>query len=265
MTNLRTSLFAAAQPVIGMLHCPPLPGAPRNTQSLSDIIGFVLNDAAALVSGGVHGLMLENFGDTPFYPNRVPAHTVAHLTAVACEVRRRFDLPLGINVLRNDGCSALAVAQAVGAGFIRVNVLCGARVTDQGILQGIAHELLRDRSMLKASGVAIFADVNVKHSAALAPIPLEQEVHDLIRRGGADAVIVSGTGTGVATDLEHVKQVKQAAGDTPVFIGSGITAENIAAYRPHCDGFIVGSSLKQGGIDTPIDARRVAALMQGVR
>ncbi|MFA7236490.1 MAG: BtpA/SgcQ family protein [Phycisphaeraceae bacterium] len=265
MTNLCTSLFVASQPVIGMLHCPPLPGAPRNTQSIGDIIDFVMRDAATLVEGKVHGLMLENFGDTPFFPGRVPAHTVAHLTAVACEVRRRFDLPLGINVLRNDGCSALAVAQAVGARFIRVNVLCGARVTDQGILQGIAHELLRAPGR---KGIAIFADVNVKHSAPVAPIPLEQEVHDLIQRGGADAVIVSGTGTGVATDIEHVKQVKQAAtsgGETPVFIGSGITPENIATYRPHCDGFIVGSSLKRGNIDTPIDAKRVGALMQGVR
>lgn len=262
MTNLCSSLFAAAQPVIGMLHCPPLPGAPRNTQSISDIIDFVMRDAAVLVEGKVHGLMLENFGDTPFYPDRVPAHTVAHLTAVACEVRRRFDLPLGINMLRNDGVGALAVAQACGAKFIRVNVLCGARVTDQGILQGIAHDLLRAPGR---KGIAIFADVNVKHSAPVAPIPLEQEVHDLIHRGGADAVIVSGTGTGVATDLQHVQQVKQAAGETPVFIGSGITPENIAAYRPHCDGFIVGSSLKRGSVDTPIDAGRVGALMQCVK
>jgi len=33
---------------------------------------------------------------------RVPPHTVAFMTAIAVEVRRTFDIPLGINVLRND-------------------------------------------------------------------------------------------------------------------------------------------------------------------
>src|SRR5690606_13240725 len=114
------------------------------------------------------GLMLENFGDTPFYPRRVAAHTVAAMTAIAVEVRRQVDLPLGINVLRNDGLSALGIAAASGADFIRVNVLSGARVTDQGIVQGIAHDLLRERRWLGAESVKILADVNVKHSAPLA-------------------------------------------------------------------------------------------------
>src|SRR4029079_6682135 len=116
-------------PVIGMLHLAPLPGSARYGGSIAAIRDRLLADAAALASGGVHGLMIENFGDVPFYPQRVPAHVVAQMTVLAVEVRRRFDLPLGINVLRNDGCSALAVAHAVGAEFIRVNILCGARVT----------------------------------------------------------------------------------------------------------------------------------------
>src|SRR3954451_6219557 len=135
--------------VIGMLHVPALPGAPMYRGELGAIRDAMLRDAEALASGGVHGLMIENFGDVPFYPDRVPAHVVAHLTALALEVRRNHpQLPLGINVLRNDGRSALAVAHASGANYIRVNVLCGARVTDQGVIQGIAHELLRDRAML---------------------------------------------------------------------------------------------------------------------
>ena len=110
--------------------------------------------------------MMENFGDVPFFPGRVPASVVAQMTAMACAVRDEVKLPLGINVLRNDGVSALAVAQAAGASFIRVNVLCGARVADQGLIQGIAHDLLRERAALGAAEIKIFADVDVKHSAA---------------------------------------------------------------------------------------------------
>ena len=123
--------------VIGMLHLPALPGSPLSSMSLSAIADMILRDADALVRGGVDGLMIENFGDVPFYKSDVPKHTVAYLTAIAAKVKAKFDLPLGINCLRNDGCAAMAVAHAVEAEYIRVNVLAGARVTDQGVIEGI--------------------------------------------------------------------------------------------------------------------------------
>jgi membrane complex biogenesis BtpA family protein len=250
-----------------MLHIPPLPGAPRYGGDLEAIRRRVLDDAAALVEGGVDGLMLENFGDTPFYPERVPPEVVACMTRVAREVRQRFDVPLGVNVLRNDGCAAIAVAHSAGAAFIRVNVLCGARLTDQGLIHGIAHELLRQRALLNATDVRILADVNVKHSTPLGPSqPVGQEVADLIERAGADAVIVSGAGTGQATDLAELAEVKQAAGQTPVLVGSGVTAETIGGLLAHADGAIVGTSLKVDGVATkPIDPGRVRKLMAAVR
>ena len=186
-------------PVIGMLHAPPLPGAPHYDGDWPAVVKRVCDDAETLTAGGVDGLMLENFGDAPFLPGRVEAVTVAAMTALAHEVTRRFPLPLGINVLRNDGRSALAIAAVVGARFIRVNVLCGARVTDQGIITGIAHDLLRERAALGATNVRILADVDVKHSAPLAPRSLVDETHELVARGGADAVIVSGAATGQAS------------------------------------------------------------------
>lgn len=255
-------LFAVPKPIIGMLHVPPLPGAPRYSSNLSTIRDFLLRDADALVTGGADGLMLENFGDTPFYPERVPAEVVAHLTALAVEVRRQTSLPLGINALRNDGRSALAVAQAAGAQFIRVNVLCGATVTDQGVIQGIAHVLLRDRTRLGATGIKILADVNVKHSAPLAPRPIADEVQDTLERGGADALIASGSGTGKPTELDELRAIYAAAQGAPVFVGSGITADTLPNYLPHADGFIVGTSLKADGlVGNPVDADRVRGLI----
>ena len=253
------------KPVIGMLHLPPLPGSPRYDGKVEEIRSAVLRDAEALTGGGVHGLMLENFGDVPFFPGSVPAHVISHMTALACEVRKRFDLPLGINVLRNDGRAALAVAHACGAAFIRVNVLCGARVTGQGIVLGIAHDLLRDRALLKAD-VKILADVDVKHSAALAPRSLADEVSDTLHRGLADALIVSGWATGQKTDPEHVRTVKHAARTAPVFVGSGVTAENIRDYLPFCDGFIIGSGFKrEGRPEEPVEAPRVQAIISALR
>lgn len=254
--------------VIGMLHLPPLPGSARSGMSMQQVVAHALRDAEAIVEGGADGMMLENFGDVPFYPGRVPAETVAAVAAVAGEVRRRFEgTPLGINVLRNDGCTALAIAAAVGANFVRVNVLCGARVTDQGIVLGIAHDLLRDRRRLGAEGVKIMADVDVKHSAPLAPVALESEVEDTLRRGLADALIVSGTGTGKPTDPSQVRRVREAVGAAAgVLVGSGITAASVREFLPQADGFIVGTALKRNGDPSqPVRVEKVKEIVEQVR
>jgi membrane complex biogenesis BtpA family protein len=246
-----------------MIHLPPLPGSPKFAGDVKAVRQAAIRDAEVLSEGGVDGLMIENFGDVPFYPGRVPAYVVAHMTAIAAVVRSRVALPLGINVLRNDGLGALAIAQACGAEFVRVNVLCGARVADQGLLQGIAHDLLRERSLLGASDVKVLADVDVKHSAPLAPRELADEVDDTVKRGLADGVIVSGAGTGKITDPDKVRAVKGYAGtDVPVFVGSGIAAETIAKYAPFADGFIVGTAFKRDGDPTnPVEVDRVRKLV----
>ena len=226
-------------------------------------------DAAALVEGGADAILVENFHDAPFYKSRVPRMTVAAMTAAAIEVRSAAPgLPVGVNVLRNDGRAALAVAVAAGCHFIRVNVLSGARVTDQGIIQGISARLLRDRRMLGCAGatapgcISIWADVDVKHSAPLAPRPLEEEVADMLERGGADALIVTGAGTGRPTDPGKLARVKAVAGTTPVLVGSGVTLKALEALREHADGLIVGTTLKGRG---QIDIERVRQVAQALR
>jgi membrane complex biogenesis BtpA family protein len=268
MSSLLPEWTSINCPVIGMLHLHALPGAPLFDGDMHRVRETLMRDADALAEGGVHGLMIENFGDVPFFPGRAPAHVVAHITALAMLVRQRVPtIPLGINVLRNDGQSALAIAHAVGATYIRVNVLCGARVTDQGVIQGIAHDLLRERAILDPTkSIKIFADVDVKHSAPLARRELADEVDDTLERGLADALIVSGAGTGKATDPTHVASVKKSAGQAPVFIGSGVSIKTIESYLPHCAGVIVGTALKRDGIATnEVDVARVRELVSRAR
>ena len=148
--------------VLGMLHLPALPGSPGNTMTVDAIETFALRDAESLIDEGVNGLIVENFGDAPFYPASLPPITVACLSRLAFQVKQRYPtIPLGVNALRNDGRSALAVAAASGADFIRVNVLCGARLTDQGLIEGIAHDLMRDRHHFEAGAIQVWADVKV--------------------------------------------------------------------------------------------------------
>ncbi len=254
------------KPVIGMLHLPALPGSPRFRGDLDAVRAHVLHDAEALEQGGVHGLMLENFGDVPFFPDHVPTHTVTYMTALALAVRDRVDLPIGINVLRNDALSAMAVAHAVGARYIRVNVLSGACLTDQGVITGKPAELMRYRAQIGAEDVKVLADVRVKHAAPLADRPIEQEAEELIERAGAEALIVSGDGTGKPTDVGEVAQLKRAFPKARFLIGSGVTKDSLATLAEHADGFIVGSHFKpDADTDRPIDPARVAALMDAWR
>ena len=231
--------------LIGMIHLPALPGAPDACEDLRQIAQSAALEAQILKDSGFDAIMIENFFDAPFFKDDVPAVTVASLTRCALAVRQAVpDLPLGINVLRNDGCSALAIAIAVDAQFIRVNVLTGAMVTDQGIIEGCAAPLLRQRKALQAP-IAILADVDVKHAAPLAPLDPAQSARDTLYRGHADALIVSGTGTGQPTDPATLAAVQSAVPQAKVLIGSGITAENLHLFDAYA--FIVGTALKENG------------------
>lgn len=235
--------------LVGVIHLPALPGSPRSKLSAIECAGAAAADAATLAEAGFDSIIVENFGDAPFFTARVPPITIAAMTACALAVRAAAPDPqMGINVLRNDGESAIAIAHATGAAFVRINVHTGARVTDQGIIQGDAASTLRLRSALGAD-VAIWADVDVKHSAPLGPPrPIAQEVEDTTKRALASAVLVTGDGTGKSVDVEKLAAVKKAAAGVPVLVASGATIETLPYLRAHCDGIIVGSALRQGGI-----------------
>ena len=183
-------------------------------------------------------MIIENFGDAPFFKEQVPAVTIAAMTACAVAIRAACpQLELGINVLRNDGAAALAIAAVVGAACVRVNVLSGARVTDQGLVEGRAAELLRLRQTLGCPQVELWADVAVKHSAPLAAREIGEETRDLVLRALADAVLVTGSGTGEAVDTGQPRTVAAAAGAAPVYVAGqhrGPADARGAVSRRHC-------------------------------
>jgi len=252
--------------LIGMVHLGPIleRGVP-----LAEVERAACLDAERLAAAGFDGLIVENFGDRPFYPDRVPARTIAGMTRCVMAVRQAVGkgLPIGINVLRNDARAALAIAAATQAQAIRVNVHLGAAVTDQGLIEGRAYDTVRERRAL-APEVRIWADVRVKHAAPLTPRGIIEEAQELRERGEADALIVSGLRTGGATDPQRLAEVRGAV-SCPCLVGSGATPEQLAALLPVCDGLIVGSWLKIGGaVLGPIDPARahdfVAAARDGV-
>ncbi len=252
--------------LVGVIHLPPLPGSPRAQGAVTAAIDAAVRDARALAEAGFDLAMVENFGDAPFFAGRVPASTVSAMTACAIAARDAAPgLRIGINVLRNDADAALAIASVTGAACIRVNVHAGARVTDQGVVQGEAAATLRTRRQLGAESVAIWADVDVKHSAPLAPRPVASEAQDLVARALADVLLVTGEGTGEPVDLARLEAVRKAVA-VPVLVASGARAESLSALVPLCDGVIVGSALRTSGIaGGPVDAARAHTFADAFR
>lgn len=258
-------IFRTATPVIGVVHLLPLPTSPRWGGSLHAVIERAEQEATALAAGGVNGIMIENFFDAPFAKDCVDPAVVSAMSLILERLQGLVTVPLGVNVLRNDARSALAIAACTGAQFIRVNVLTGVMATDQGIIEGKAHEILRYRRELGCD-VKILADVLVKHASPLGTPNLIVAVQDTIERGLADAVILSGWATGTPPSLEDLELAKAAARDTPVLIGSGATIDNIASLCQAADGVIVASSLKRrNAVKNPIDPVRVSQFMEAMQ
>ena len=258
-------IFKTPNPIIGVVHLLPLPTSPRWGGSLKAVIDRAEQEVTALASGGVDGIIVENFFDAPFTKNQVDPAVVSAMTLIVQRLMNLVTLPMGINVLRNDAQSALAIATCVRAHFIRVNVLTGVMATDQGLIEGQAYHLLRYRREL-GSDVKILADVLVKHARPLGSPNLTTAVQETIERGLADGVILSGWARGSPPTLEDLELASAAANGTPVFIGSGANWENISTLMQAADGVIVSSSLKRRGrIEQPIDPIRVSQFVEAAR
>ncbi len=250
--------------LIGMVHLGPLPGSARSVP-LDETIDRAVSDAVDLVDAGFDAVMIENFGDAPFFADDVPKITIAAMTRAIAAIAAEIEVPFGVNVLRNDGLGALAVSAATGAHFIRINVLSGSMSTDQGPIVGRAAEVSRLKAALTPD-VAILADVMVKHATPPPGLTLEQAAADLWERAGADGIIVSGTGTGQALDRSDLDTVHATVPNAPLYAGSGVTEDTVADILTVCAGVIVGTATKIDGVTTNrVDPMRARAIVEAAK
>jgi len=254
-------LVGARPLLVGVVHLAPLPGAPRYGGDMGTVLERAMADARALAGGGCDALIVENFGDAPFFRAEVPPETVAAMAlALRAVMTAAGDRPVGVNVLRNDARSALGLCATTGASFVRINVHTGAAVSDQGLLEGRAAETLRERQRL-CPEVRLLCDVHVKHAAPLGRPDIAEAAADTARRGLADALIVTGSATGAAPHPQELRRVREASPATPVLVGSGLTESNARELLAGAAGAIVGTFFKKdGNVGNPVDGLRVARL-----
>jgi membrane complex biogenesis BtpA family protein len=243
-----------------MLHVGALPGTPAARYSIDQLIEQTLVEARIYRDAGFTALALENMHDRPYLKGGVGPEVTAAMTAVAREVKRETGLVLGIQVLAAANREALAIALACDAEFVRVEGFIFAHVADEGIIESCAGELLRYRRAIGADRILVFADVKKKHSAhAITSDVSLVETAKAAELFLADGVIVTGAASGEEASPEEVRDAARAV-CLPVLVGSGVSAQNLARFAD-AHGFIVGSSLKRGGIwSNPVDRMAVDSL-----
>ena len=259
-------LFKTRKPLVGVIHVGALPGTPASSLGVDELTGLAVREAAAYRDGGVDGLMVENMHDVPYLRGGVGPEVVAAMAVVARAVKAEARLPVGVQILAGANVEALAVAHAAGLDYVRVEAYAFAHVADEGLIQSSAAELLRFRKKIGADGVRVWADVKKKHSshAITADVSLG-ETCAAVEFMRADAVIVSGSATGEPPRAADVTEARSHC-RLPVLLGSGVTPENVAEFYEAADGFIVGSSFKEGGLwSNAVEPARVRRLVEAVR
>ena len=255
-------MFSTPKPVVAMIHVGALPGTPASRATMGELVDQVVAECAVYREAGVHGVMLENMHDVPYLRGGVGPEITAAMTVLAMAVKAASGLPCGIQILAGANHEALAVAHAAGLDFVRVEGFAFAHVADEGIIQSSAASLLRFRRHIDAERVQVWADVKKKHSshAITADIGVGETAAaaEFMR---ADAVIVTGTSTGECVAEADVEEVRGRC-SLPIYLGSGVTAENLPRYFTGANGFIVGSAFKvEGRWGEGVDPARVGQFM----
>jgi membrane complex biogenesis BtpA family protein len=214
----------------------------------------------------VEVILLENSHDLPYVKPPLPEAALNLMRTVAGEVRRGFPGPIGLQMLEAANETALEVAASADLDFIRVEGYVFAHIGGAGLIEGCAGKLLRRRKELGCAHVKLFADVKKKHcSHALTG---DLDIVDEAKQAEfflVDGLIVTGARTTEPPSLAELRRVRRQA-RVPVLVGSGMTRENIRKYQPLADGFIVGSTFREGGrFLGQLDPARLAAFMRAFR
>jgi hypothetical protein len=251
-----------------MVHVGALPGTPYSERSVEHLVDQAVIEAKVLEDAGFDAIIVENMHDAPYvHGDELGPEIVAGMTRVCHAVTSVVQVPVGVQILSGGNRHAIAVADAVGARFIRCENFVFSHVADEGLLsKAEAGGLLRYRKSINAEQIKIFCDIKKKHASHA--LTADIDIAEFAHAGeffGADGFVVTGVSTGKPTDLNDVKAVRGAT-NLPVLVGSGVTPENVGVLSEYADALIVGSWIKGDGFwKNPVDAERAQQMIKAGR
>jgi membrane complex biogenesis BtpA family protein len=247
--------------LIAMIALRPLPGTyDYNGESLKEIERHAVQEAIQLNEAGIKTIMVQNVNDLPS-KREVGNEIIAYMTAISRAVKDAVgaDCKIGISILKNEGAGSVAVADAIGADFVRLKVYVGAMISSEGITEGCVEEVLEMKKRI-GSSVELWADIYDRSGVPLGTMTLEEACQQGISKGKLDRLII--TGKSYDESIQWMKRVKTTLPQARVLLGGSATPDNIGEVLAVCDGVIVGSYLKKDGIMTnSLDKERLSKFM----
>jgi hypothetical protein len=230
--------------LVGMVHLPALPGSPAWDGTPIERIGdLAVADSLVLKEAGFDAAMIQNSLDRPTRLS-VDLLTVSMMTAIVQRVRVECAIEIGVNVVKNDGPAAIAIAASTGSRFVRVKCLTGSRYGAEGLYNGCAFDTARIR---RDSGTmpAIWADIREPTSRSLVEVELDFDVTNALDQGGADGIVI--TGVDSASTFALATEVRDLRPEAHLIIGGKVSASNVAQALLLAHTVIIGSALKAFG------------------
>ncbi len=245
-----SEIFKNPKPMIGVIHLLPLPGSAKWDGKMAQVILRAEQEATALASAGVDGILIENYFDSPYAKNQIDPAAAIAMAQIAHRIQHFTDTPLGISVLENDPKTALAIAMNIGACFIRVPVLVGTMISEEGMVQGKINELcIYQKALKNADTIKIFADVTMnqivpapqRQAPWKAPLAyLEQIILSIGKHHVADALIFSN----LEIQPQDIDELRKTA-NLPIVVGDTFTPEIVQDFYQKADGLLLAHGIQK--------------------
>ena len=208
MTNNFETTFQIHKPIIGMIHL-----AGENSQNK---VERALEELIIYEQEKVDGAIIEDYHGSP--------QNVIETLRLSQE---KFNLVIGINIL-SDPYSAFKLTQEFGARFVQFD---SVQTPDLDL------ELYKNLRT-QFPNIAVFGGIGFKYTS-LTRNPLETDLRE--GKSRCDAIVTTGSGTGVETPIKKLKEFRRMLGDFPLIVGAGVNLGNVYEQLKVTNGAIIGS------------------------
>ena len=252
----------------------PLPGSAGWQGDLGKLTSRCEQEASALASGGVDGIVLENRHDGPFTARMETAGAVA-MADMLRRVKKLTGLPVGVTVYRNDIETSLAIALNAQASFVRIPLLAGAMFEESGVVEGCLNTLSAYRKRVPgAEHVPLWADISVRHafrkpfSAGESPVAYLVQLIEAVAAYGWVEKLVLIADAHVTPPV--VMALKEQITDLPILIDVRAGLPELPAYYAVSDGVLLSGGLEKSaafepGLPAAVDMTKAEELVSKLK
>ncbi len=234
-------VFPRKKVLIGMLYL--------SGNSHSEKIERAVEEAGIYNEEGFDGAIVEDY------------HGDLQDVISALDILQKQNLPLiiGVNVLR-DPYLAFGLAGKYGAKFVQFDTIQAS--SSNSANNHRFNEKMYFSLKERYPHICILGGVRFKYVP-----PTGKSLADDLCDGmyKADAIVTTGEGTGIETPIQKLRDFRKVMETFPLIVGAGINDRNVKEQMEICEGAIVGSYIKGGETEAPVQREKVRRLVDLVR